>query len=322
MIDRLPSAISPALLAAASTFLLLLAAGLTMGAGIRIRSRKRIRTAIRETAEPVSTPPGTRTGVRRGEDAVRLLLGTGHRLALLIDQAGARTTPGALIARSALMAGVAGAGAVLASGTGWAGLPAAVLGSTVPVGVLLVRRERRRTAFEHAFPEAIDLMARAARAGHSLTSTFGVVADEAPEPIASAFGQLRDEQRYGLPTGESLLGLAERWDLPDVRLFVTAVQIHRETGGNLAENLDRLSAMIRDRFRFRREVATRSAHGRVTGAILVLTPLALLLVFQILNPDYVRPLFETPPGRWMLGSVLALQGAGALVIRRMTALEL
>lgn len=195
---------------------------------------------------------------------------------------------------------------------------AAVLGAYLPIFYLKLKRSRRLKAFEENFPEAIDLLARAARAGHSLPTGLEVVGDEAEEPVAQEFRQVYEEQRFGLPLKDALLSLADRIDLIDMRIFVTAVLIQRESGGNLAENLDGLSQVIRGRFRFKRDVKTKTAHGRMTGTVVALAPFVAAFGMYSSNPDYMRPLFVEPLGRVMLvvGGVMML--IGFLVIRRLT----
>lgn len=193
-----------------------------------------------------------------------------------------------------------------------------LIGAYIPIGYLQFRAARRMRAFEENFGEAIDLLARAARAGHSLPTGLEVVADEAEEPVAGEFRQVYEEQRFGLPMNDALLGLADRVDLIDVRIFVTAVMIQRESGGNLAENLDSLSHVIRGRFRFKRDVKTKTAHGRMTGMVVGLAPFVAGIAMYTLNPEYMAPLFEEPMGQMMLMGGGAMMLMGFYIIRRIT----
>jgi len=220
-------------------------------------------------------------------------------------------------------------GIALAGGTAslLVGLPLTVAlavaagAGSFPYLILVRRRRARRVAFEVQFPEAIELMARSARAGHSFQVGLQEVATEAPEPVGEEFRQVFEEQRFGLPLAESLLGLADRMDLVDVRMFVTAVLIQRETGGNLAENMDNLARVIRERFQFKRQVKVHTAHGRMTGTVLGLAPIVAGVLLFLLNPDYMMPLFREDMGRIMLGAGFGLQIIGFLVIRRLTQIE-
>lgn len=246
-----------------------------------------------------------------------------HRdLELLLEQAHSSISIPTLLLLSLGMALAFGAAMAVATGSAMLAVPGAALGAAVPLLMVMRQRARRFHAFEEAFPEAIDLMARAARAGHAFTGTLKVVADESPDPVGSEFRQVFEEQKFGLPVSESLLGLSDRVNILDVRMFVTSVLIHRETGGNLAENLDGLSRVIRERFKFKRDVHTKTAHGRMTGLVLVATPLVLLLVFQLLNPEYIRPLFTERIGQYMLMGAAGLQLIGYFVTRRLTDIEM
>ena len=117
-----------------------------------------------------------------------------------------------------------------------------------------------------------------------------VVEQETQEPIRGEFRQVFEEQKFGLPLAESLLGLSDRVNLVDVRMFVTSVLIQKETGGNLAENMANLAHVIRERFRFRRQIKTHTAHGRMTGAVLAVTPLVMLFLLNVVSPDYMGPM--------------------------------
>lgn len=243
-------------------------------------------------------------------------------LELLLEQANSSISVGTLLLLSCGLGLALAAALAVATASAWLAVPGFFMGAAIPFLIVMRQRNRRFRAFEEAFPEAIDLMARAARAGHAFTGTLKVVSEEAPEPVASEFRQVFEEQKFGLPVSESLLGLADRMNIIDVRMFVTSVLIHRETGGNLAENLDGLSRVIRERFKFKRDVHTKTAHGRMTGLVLVLTPLVVLLLFQMLNPEYIRPLFTQPIGQYMLAGAATLQLIGFFVTKRMTDIEL
>src|SRR5262249_37177293 len=144
----------------------------------------------------------------------------------------------------------------------FAPLVAGLIGAALPVAFLLQRRSARLKKFEEQFPEALDLLARAIRAGHAFQTAMGMVAEELPKPVGPEFKQAFDQQNYGLPLREALNQLAERVPILDVRFFVTAVLIQRETGGNLSEILDNLAHVVRERFKIIRQVRVHTAHGR------------------------------------------------------------
>ncbi len=172
--------------------------------------------------------------------------------------------------------------------------------AATPFAVIAWMRNKRLRQFEEHLPEALDLLGRAVRAGHSFTTGLELIAQECAEPIGGEFRTTFEEQNLGLPLRESLLNLTERIPLVDVRLLVTALLIQRDTGGNLAEILDELSRVIRERFRLYREVGVKTAQGKLTAAILIALPLLMLMALSALNPSYVRILFDDPTGRTML----------------------
>jgi tight adherence protein B len=191
----------------------------------------------------------------------------------------------------------------------------------LPFGLLLFLRSRRLGKFEAQFPEAVDLIARTLRAGHAFTTGLRMVADEIPEPIATEFRLLHDQQTYGLPVAEGLRAFARRVPLIDTKFFVTAVLTQRESGGNLAEVLDNLSAVIRERFKVKRQLAVISAHGRLTGAVLGAMPPILGLYLLIRMPDHFTILLENPAGVRMIMGAVFLQILGVLLIYKITKVD-
>jgi tight adherence protein B len=242
-------------------------------------------------------------------------------LALFLEQARSEWSVGTFVL---LTAGLALAGGTLVLLFGFSfvfALAGAAIFGVIPYLLVVRKRARRLREFEEQFPEAIELMARSARAGHAFQAGLQEVAEEAPDPVGEEFRQVFEEQRFGLPLAESLLGLGDRIDLVDVRMFVTSVLIQKETGGNLAENMDNLARLIRERFRFKRQIKVHTAHGRMTGFVLGVAPIVAGVLLFLVNPDYMRPLFTEDLGKWMLGAGLTLQLIGFYVIRRMTDIE-
>jgi len=188
---------------------------------------------------------------------------------------------------------------------------------------LYVKRKRtiRMRKFEEQFPEAIDLVARALRAGHALPTGLGMVADELKAPVGTEFRILYDEQNFGLTLTDALRNFARRIPVLDARFFVTAVLTQRETGGNLAEVLDNLGAVIRDRFKVKRQVRVLSAHGRITGWVLASLPPALAMATLLINPNHLGSLIGDPLGMKMIYTAIALQIGGTLIIRKLVDIE-
>jgi tight adherence protein B len=210
---------------------------------------------------------------------------------------------------------------LVAVGGGPAPLGGVALGATLPYLVVSRQRKKRFAQFEEYFPEAIDLLSRAIRAGHAFSTGLRVVSEESPDPISTEFRQVYEEQKFGLPLSESLLALSDRISLLDVRIFVTAVLVQLESGGNLAEILDNLAHIIRERFRFRRQLKTHTAHGRITGLVLVVAPIVAGVGMYTINPDYMMVLFTEPLGRLMLFTAAGFQILGYIVIRRIMDVE-
>src|ERR1700682_4195387 len=187
------------------------------------------------------------------------------------------------------------------------GSAGALLGFFIPYAYASHMRTKRFQKFEEKFPEAIDTLARAVRAGHAFTTALEMIANEVSEPVAGEFRQLYEEQKFGLPVRDALLNLAERIPLVDVKFFVTAVMLQRETGGNLAEILDNLSYVIRERFKILRQVRVHTAQGRLTMFLLMGMPPTVVAILQVFSPEFVYPLFHDPIGHALLVVSLSLQ---------------
>jgi tight adherence protein B len=243
------------------------------------------------------------------------------RLQERIAQAGLKMKAGKLILMSACL----GLGTFLLLGLFypqfWVGLILGIAVTFVPYGVVSYLRQKRLQQFEEKFPEALDLLGRAVRAGHAFTTGLEMIARESPDPIASEFRTTFEEQNFGLPLRDALLNMTERIPSIDVRFFVTALLIQKETGGNLAEILDSLARVIRDRFRIYREVRVRTAQGRLTAGILIALPVFMMIVLMILNPTYMRVLFQDPKGSVILAVAGIMQVIGSLLIWKIIHIE-
>ena len=193
-------------------------------------------------------------------------------------------------------------------------VPIGIIAAFLPIAYVAFQRQRRLRKFEEHFPEALDLLGRAVRAGHAFTTGLEMISKECPEPLAGEFRAAFEEQNFGLPLRDALLNLTERVPLIDVRFFVTALLIQKETGGNLAEILDGLARVIRDRFRIYREVQVRTAQGRLTAAILIALPIMMLIILSALNPKYVGVLFTDPMGPVILVTAASLQIIGSAIL--------
>jgi tight adherence protein B len=240
----------------------------------------------------------------------------------MLQQAGLSWTLQTLLLLSVGAAVGLGSMALIASRSVSVGLVATMLGAMLPNFYVRRRRTKRLNAFEEFLPESIDLVGRALRAGHPLSSGFKMAADDGPEPVASEFRRVFEEQRFGLPLQDSLLGMSDRVNLVDVRILVTAILIQREVGGNLAEILDNLAAVVRARFTIRRQIRVYTAQGRLTGYLLSALPLILFALLYTINAEYMSILFTDPIGKILIVVALSMQLIGFLWIRKIIKIEI
>lgn len=245
----------------------------------------------------------------------------GAALAKLLEQSGSRWTP-ATFCLSSL-----GAGLVLFT-AGYIFFPA--IGVDVMLGALAAGApwmylkhacSKRIANFDHGLADAIDLMARALRAGHSLNSAIEVLSEQASGPVAAEFQRVFQQQNFGLPLREALLEMAAHIPSQDLRFLVTAMLVQKETGGNLTEILDRAAYVIRERVRIQGEIRVRTAQGRMTGWILSLLPVVLLILLNLVNPGYSGSLLHTATGQKLLYTGAGLIAIGAFVMRKVVDIE-
>lgn len=233
-----------------------------------------------------------------------------------LDQADMRIAPSKLLL---IIAGLGVGGALLWAAVAPMKFLAPLVGvalAVIPVLFVWFKRKRRLGKFTKQLPDALDLIGRALRAGHALGSGMKMVADESPEPIGSEFRRCFDEQNFGVPLEESLQGLCERIPTLDVRFFVTAVILQRQTGGDLAEILDKIGHLVRERFKIWGAIQALTGEGRLSGIVLLALPPVLFVVMWRLNPGYVMVLFDDPLGNKMLAVGLVMQLLGAIVIKK------
>jgi tight adherence protein B len=243
------------------------------------------------------------------------------KLRRVLAQADLAWTPGRVFSSAVLVwlvalyliklkTGMLGVSALLAA-------PAAAL----PFLYVFNKRQRRFLRFQEKLPDAIDLMVSALRAGNSTMGALGIAAKEAPEPIRREFRTCFDEQSYGVDLRAAMENLFARVPLPDVRIIATAILIQKESGGNLAEVLDKTASVIRDRFRLRDQIRAHSAQGRLTGWILTAMPVAMGILLFILNPKYITVLFTHPLGQKLTAAGAAMNILGLVVIRRIVSIK-
>jgi len=243
------------------------------------------------------------------------------RLRLLIKQADLNWTAGRLLLMSIACFVIPSYLIYKRTGTAVFSLALGLIFGYAPIAYVMSKRQRRFNAFEQGLPEALDLMVSALRAGHSLIAALRLVANESPQPIGGEFRICFDEQNYGLELRNALENMATRMPLQDLRIVATAILIQKESGGNLAEVLDKAAQVIRDRFRLKRQVRVHTAQGRLTGWILTFLPLVLGVLLYLVNPETMSILWKHPAGRKLLYAAACMTLAGGAIIHKIVNME-
>lgn len=242
-------------------------------------------------------------------------------LQAMVERSALRLTVGTLVLLCAVVAVVAFVVVRILTPYTIPAMVIALIAGSLPIFYVRRKARKRIALFEEQFPEAIDLIARALRAGHALPTALQMTSEEIPDPVGGEFKLLFEQQNYGLSMSDALRAFGERVPLLDARFFVTALQTQREMGGNLSEVLDRLASVIRERFKVKRQVRAVSAHGRITGAVLGALPPVVAGVLFILSPAHIRLLVDDPIGLYMVVAGLILQVVGVFFIRRIVDVE-
>jgi tight adherence protein B len=235
---------------------------------------------------------------------------------LYLYQAGVTKSLGALALIS--IAGSAVVGTILSFRFGAGAVPLVLAAAFLFVPFLYVRRKRakRLSKLEQQLPEALGMMVSALRVGHSLIASVGAVAQDSAEPLSGEMRKCFDEQSYGVDLRTALVNLTERVPIQDFRIFVAAVMVQKESGGNLAEVLEKVAQTTRERFRLKKQVSVHTAQGRMTGWVLSFLPLGLGLLMYFINPEGMSVLWKRPLGLKMLYTAVGMDVVGALIIRK------
>jgi tight adherence protein B len=305
--------------------LLLTASG--AGASQQTKRTLDVLQAALSTDAPVSSDPIV--DVRKQElfsavpwlNRILLKLELAPRLRLLLYQSSLKWTAGGLLLMMLACFVVATYLVHLRTGSIAFGLLIGLAGGSVPLLFVLFKRSNRFGKFEQELPEALDLMVSAMRAGHSLNSAIDLVAQEASEPIKSEFKICFDEQNYGLELKTAMANLVTRVPLQDLKMVVTAILIQKESGGNLAEVLDKVSYVIRERFRLKRQVRVHTAQGRMTGWVLTFLPVILGIGLYIIDPKHMELLWTRAIGIKLLWASGIMTFIGSLIIRKIVNME-
>ena len=295
-----------------------------------IQERRRRGDALRQLRDFTNNPHGDGPGLLRGLEGQipEWLAPIAERVPafedahLMIEQAGSAMTLSRFLVISGGLAIGLGLGVLVLTLRWPAGIIAAAVGGLAPYVILRRKRSKRFYKFEEQLPEAIDMLGRAIRAGHPLSSGLKMVADEAKDPVAGEFRRTHEEHRFGLAFEDAMLAMADRLGIVDVRILVTAILIQREVGGNLAEVLDNLASVIRARFNIRRQLRVYTAQGRFSGYVLAVLPIAVGAAIYSLNPPYMKLLFTDPMGKLMVAFAVIFQIIGFLWIRKIVNIEI
>jgi len=242
-------------------------------------------------------------------------------LSRLISQSGMNLTVGTLLLMCLVSGTVAFIGVRYATRLWLVALAFALVAAYFPIIFVKYKAGRRVLKFEEQFPEAIDLLSRALKAGHAFTTGLSMVAAEMQDPVGTEFRLAYDRQNFGMPLPQALRALADRVPLLDAKFFVTAVLTQRDAGGNLSEVLDNLSSVIRERFKVKRQVRVVTAHARLTGWVLACLPPAMAFALFLLNPDHMKVLWTDPMGLQLIAVAITLQVVGSLIIRKLVNIE-
>lgn len=289
-------------------------------AGVRRRVRERL-TAAPEPTEPWTAVVQDRHAQGGGLASLLSRTELYARLTTLVEQAGRQgAAPRVLTMMAAFAALGASVGVIRLGGVQWA-LLLGLTGAALPVLYLLYLRQQRLRRFSEQFPEALEMMSRAIRAGHALSGSIQLVGDEMPDPVGQELKRVFEEIRLGLEPGEALEKLAQRMPTEDVRFFCTALRIQRASGGNLAETLDRLSEVIRERYKLLSHARVISAQQRWAAILVGFSPVGLALILLLADPNYFSPALKSPHGSTMIMVGLALEAIGFTIIWRIAKIK-
>lgn len=243
-----------------------------------------------------------------------------RKLHRLLEQAGSSTKVGQLVLQILIMAVFGYLVGMLMHSALLKVVLFGLLGA-FPLFRVHVQRNRRLKAFIRAFPDTLDMMTSAIKAGHAFNQAMQLVGDEAPDPIGIEFKRTFEQYNLGINLRETLMNLTGRVDSLDLKLFVTAILLQRETGGNLAEILEKISYTIRERFKLIGQIKTYTAQGRMSALILGTLPMVFVLIISALNPAYLKPLFEDKLGHFLIGLSIVLQIVGLLIIQKIVRIK-
>lgn len=305
------------------TFLIVLSCIGLGTAFFKSRQKKQIRSMLEKAEETPAEQRSTQL-LRPAEvqDAISKLLSRFafmERLKLILEQSGTNWKPSKLIAMSCIvcvLGALLGLKLRLLMNAEASAALFGLLGALAPLLVVLRKRAKMVAAFEEQFPEALDFLSRSMRAGHGFTVGLEMLGIDSPDPLGAAFRRVSNDLQLGAPLGTALGKLVSQVPLVDVRFFVSSVLLQQETGGNLGEILTKLAYVIRERFRLKGQVKAAAAHGKITGLVLLLMPVAVTAFIMLMTPDYLVNFWANEIGRMMIYGAIFGQIIGYFVIKK------
>lgn len=287
----------------------------------RLRSIEAAKKPVESGSDPIKLSDPVRTGLldKFGEHLQQYHFAAD--LQTLILHSGSKSSIGSFAAKSVGLAVGMGFLAHVFIGLTPLVIVATIMGGIGPYFLLRFQKSKRLKAFNTALPDAIELMARALRAGHSMSSSIEIIAEQSVEPLASEFAGVYNQQKFGIPFRDALLEMGDQVPSKDLHFLITAILVQKETGGDLTEILDRTTHVIRERVRIEGEIRTYTAQGRLTGWILSLLPVVMLILINIITPGYSHILFHDPVGQKLLYAGGALIMIGAFIIGRIVDIQ-
>jgi tight adherence protein B len=292
-------------------------------------AQRKLMGRLQELSTPLDEPEAgakalvkvTNPGVIPAFDRLMANTSRGSAVSRWIEQSGMKASLSTVLLIALVLAAIMAVVAQLVTRAPISMVAGAAIGFSLPFIVLRVKRTRRLRKFEEEFPEALDLISRALKAGHAFATGLKMVADEMKEPVGPEFRKTFDEQNFGLPLKDALENLTLRIPILDMRFFATAVLIQRETGGNLSEILENLAHVVRERFKILRQVRVYTAHGRLTGYVLLALPAVLAIALSFINPEHMNMLFRERIGQILLMVAIGMHTAGFIWIRQVVKIE-
>jgi tight adherence protein B len=292
-------------------------------------AQRKLMGRLQELSTPLDAPDAasktlvkvTNPGLVPAFDRLMANTTRGSAISRWIEQSGTKASTSSIFLVALVLAAIMAVIAQVATRTPLSMIGGAALGFAMPFMVLRMKRTRRLRTFEEEFPEALDLISRALKAGHAFATGLKMVADEMKEPVGPEFRKTFDEQNFGLPLKDALENLTLRIPILDMRFFATAVLIQRETGGNLSEILENLAHVVRERFKILRQVRVYTAHGRMTGYVLLALPAVLAVALSFINPEHMNMLFRERLGQILLMVAIGMQTAGFIWIKQVVKIE-